>query len=196
MDLRIIKVPLNSVTHIKLASSHMEFSRPVFLPGPDRRICRDLSSPWMLSLQQVCSRASCNEMKGGEWLYLCAAHPSANETECCAVSVVFQSLELETSYEVRNVANKAQQIDYINHTLDAASALLCSKRYFPSRFRSHLRGLSFRLKPLTRCSRQRIGVPDTSVKHFTSIARRMYRIFSHAFYHVRQQRSSECISLR
>lgn len=60
-----------------------------------RRICQDLSSPWITSLQTVCTRQTCGEMKGvhlqlcvkrqadlvlgGEWLYLCAAHASATE---------------------------------------------------------------------------------------------------------------------
>ena len=75
---------------------------------PHRRLCIDLSYPFVTALQEACSRETCPEMKAGEWLYLCAAHASSAETECCA-------------------------IDYIVHTLDGASALLNQSRYFPSR---------------------------------------------------------------
>ena len=72
-------------------------------------------------------------------LYLCAAHSTQNENECCA-------------------------IDYIVHTLDATTALINSSRYFPSR----------------------MSIAPTSTKHFSSIARRLYRIFAHAYYHHRE----------
>ena len=98
----------------------------------------DLSHPFITSLQEQCTRDSCPEMKAGEWLYLCAAHATVNEHECCA-------------------------IDYITHTLDGATALLNSTRYFPSR----------------------LSIADTSLKHFTSIVRRLYRIFAHTYFHHR-----------
>ncbi|KAH9824161.1 Mob1/phocein [Melampsora americana] len=103
-----------------------------------RRFSQDLSHPFVSTLQSECSRTTCPEMKAGEWLYLCAAHATANENDCCA-------------------------IDYIVHTLDGATALLNSARYFPSR----------------------LQIPTTSIKHFTSIARRLYRIFAHAWFHHR-----------
>lgn len=53
-------------------------------------------------------------------------------------------------------------IDYIVHTLDGAGAMLNNPKYFPSR----------------------ISVPEPSLKHFQSIARRLYRIFAHSYaYH-------------
>ncbi|KAG0169796.1 MOB member 4, phocein [Apophysomyces sp. BC1034] len=55
-------------------------------------------------------------------------------------------------------------IDYIIHTLDGATLLLNNSKYFPSR----------------------ISVPELSLKHFQSIARRLYRIFAHAYYHHRE----------
>ncbi|KAK9900460.1 Mob1/phocein [Cystobasidium minutum MCA 4210] len=113
--------------------------RDVWLYEHLRRLAIDLSQPFVVTLQEHCTRETCPEMKAGEWLYLCAAHATANETECCA-------------------------IDYITHTLDGATALLNSSRYFPSR----------------------INIPPTSLKHFTSIARRLYRIFAHAWYHHRE----------
>ncbi|KAG0056782.1 hypothetical protein BGZ83_003400 [Gryganskiella cystojenkinii] len=54
-------------------------------------------------------------------------------------------------------------IDYLTHTLDGACALLNNVKFFPSR----------------------ISVPESSVKNFQSIARRLYRIFAHAYFHHR-----------
>ncbi|KAJ3539481.1 hypothetical protein NM688_g6354 [Phlebia brevispora] len=55
-------------------------------------------------------------------------------------------------------------IDYILHTLDSATALLNSPRAFPSR----------------------LSIPPTSQRHFPSLARRLGRIFAHAYYHHRE----------
>ncbi|KAJ3037502.1 hypothetical protein HK097_003493 [Rhizophlyctis rosea] len=55
-------------------------------------------------------------------------------------------------------------IDYSVHTLDHSIALLNSHKYFPSR----------------------VTVPESSIKHFQNIARRLYRIFAHAYYHHRE----------
>ena len=55
-------------------------------------------------------------------------------------------------------------IDYILHTLDSATALLSSPRAFPSR----------------------IQIPGTSHRHFSSLARRLGRIFAHAYFHHRE----------
>ncbi|KAI0088855.1 Mob1/phocein [Irpex rosettiformis] len=55
-------------------------------------------------------------------------------------------------------------IDYILHTLDSATALLNSPRAFPSR----------------------LSIPPTSTRHFSSLARRLGRIFAHAYYHHRE----------
>ncbi|CDO75005.1 hypothetical protein BN946_scf184965.g7 [Trametes cinnabarina] len=55
-------------------------------------------------------------------------------------------------------------IDYILHTLDSATALLNSPRAFPSR----------------------LSVPATSHRHFTSLCRRLGRIFAHAYFHHRE----------
>ncbi|KAJ7601005.1 Mob1/phocein, partial [Mycena floridula] len=55
-------------------------------------------------------------------------------------------------------------IDYILHTLDSATALLNSPRAFPSR----------------------LQIPQTSNRHFSSLARRLGRIFAHAYFHHRE----------
>lgn len=54
-------------------------------------------------------------------------------------------------------------IDYIIHTLDGTTALLNSQRHFPSR----------------------TYIPNTSLRHFGSVSRRLSRIFVHAFEHHR-----------
>ncbi|KAF8516575.1 Mob1/phocein, partial [Hysterangium stoloniferum] len=54
-------------------------------------------------------------------------------------------------------------IDYIVHTLDSATALLNSPRAFPSR----------------------LSIPPSSHRHFPSLARRLGRIFAHAYHHHR-----------
>ena len=80
-----------------------------FFLSSSRRLAQDLSHPLITTLQQECSRATCPEMKAGEWLYLCVAHGNDGAMEqCCA-------------------------IDYILHTVDSATALLNSPRTFPSR---------------------------------------------------------------
>ncbi|KAG8999447.1 hypothetical protein FRB93_013186 [Tulasnella sp. JGI-2019a] len=55
-------------------------------------------------------------------------------------------------------------IDYITHTLDSATALLNSPRPFPSR----------------------LQIPAASTRHFGSLARRLSRIFAHAYHHHRE----------
>jgi len=52
-------------------------------------------------------------------------------------------------------------IEYIRHTLDGAANLLNSNRYFPSR----------------------VNLKESSVSKLPSTCRRVYRIFSHAFFH-------------
>nr|CAG4649591.1 EOG090X0BA8 [Scapholeberis mucronata]SVE93811.1 EOG090X0BA8 [Scapholeberis mucronata] len=54
-------------------------------------------------------------------------------------------------------------IDYTRHTLDGAACLLNSNKYFPSR----------------------ISIKESSVAKLGSVCRRVYRIFSHAFFHHR-----------
>lgn len=55
-------------------------------------------------------------------------------------------------------------IDYMTHTIDGSTALLTNAKHFGSRG----------------------GVPPDSAKYFQSMARRLYRIFAHVYYHHRQ----------
>lgn len=54
-------------------------------------------------------------------------------------------------------------LDYTLHTLHGAASLLNSNKHFPSR----------------------VSVKENSVQRLSSVARRIYRIFSHAYYHHR-----------
>ncbi|GMF77971.1 unnamed protein product [Aspergillus oryzae] len=79
-----------------------------------------------------------------EWQYLCAVHDPPKS--CCA-------------------------IDYSCHTLDWATNILTSPKYFPSR--------------LTLGS-EAGGGPQASMRHLTNIFRRLYRIFAHAWFQHRE----------
>ena len=87
-----------------------------------------------------CSSHTCPEMRASEWQYLCAVHDPPKS--CCA-------------------------IDYCCHTLDWATNVLTSPKYFPSR--------------LTLGS-EAAGGAQASMRHLTNIFRRVYRIFAHAWF--------------
>eukprot|EP00811_Abedinium_folium_P008487 NODE_17843_length_923_cov_4.203518.p1 GENE.NODE_17843_length_923_cov_4.203518~~NODE_17843_length_923_cov_4.203518.p1 ORF type:complete len:265 (+),score=79.67 NODE_17843_length_923_cov_4.203518:55-795(+) len=55
-------------------------------------------------------------------------------------------------------------IDYMTHTIDGSTALLTNARHFASRRE----------------------VPQSAAKYFQSMARRLYRIFAHVYFHHRQ----------
>ncbi|OLL26440.1 MOB-like protein phocein [Neolecta irregularis DAH-3] len=100
-----------------------------------RRLSLDLNALIVALLTDPinpCTSQRCPEMRASEWQYLCAVHEQPKE--CCA-------------------------IDYMLHTLENATSVLCS-RQFPSR----------------------LSVPAGSVRHFGSIMRRLYRIFAHAYF--------------
>ncbi|VDD74948.1 unnamed protein product, partial [Mesocestoides corti] len=67
-------------------------------------------------------------------------------------------------------------INYTRHTLDGAACLLNSSKYFPSR----------------------VTIKESSIAKLSSVCRRVYRIFSHAYYHHRclfddfEERTSLC----
>src|SRR6266850_2750597 len=50
-----------------------------------RRLAQDLSHPLITMLQQECTRATCPEMKAGEWMYLCVAHGNDGAMEASLV---------------------------------------------------------------------------------------------------------------
>ncbi|ORX46056.1 putative cell cycle-associated protein [Hesseltinella vesiculosa] len=65
-------------------------------------------------------------------------------------------------------------IDYIIHTLDGATILLNNSKYFPSRQVNTFQSALW------------ISIPEPSLKHFQAIARRLYRVFAHAYFHHRE----------
>ncbi|KAL5460421.1 hypothetical protein EMCRGX_G033867 [Ephydatia muelleri] len=69
-------------------------------------------------------------------------------------------------------------LDYTLHTLHVAASLLNSNKHFPSR----------------------VSIKETSAQRLSSVARRIYRIFSHAYYHHRTMydefESSTCLCKR
>ncbi|OJI86277.1 hypothetical protein ASPTUDRAFT_39085 [Aspergillus tubingensis CBS 134.48] len=91
-----------------------------------------------------CSSQTCPEMRASEWQYLCAVHDPPKS--CCA-------------------------IDYCCHTLDWATNILTSPKYFPSR--------------LTLGS-ETGGGAQASMRHLTNIFRRLHRIFAHAWFQHRE----------
>lgn len=113
-------------------------------------------------LQEECHPQTCTQMTATEqWIFLCAAHKTPKE--CPA-------------------------IDYTRHTLDGAACLLNSNKYFPSRFvyvYSHMYFLCiFQTANKQICFR--ISIKESSVAKLGSVCRRVYRIFSHAFFHHRK----------
>ncbi|XP_017838815.1 MOB kinase activator-like 4 isoform X1 [Drosophila busckii] len=61
-------------------------------------------------------------------------------------------------------------IDYTRHTLDGAACLLNSNKYFPS----------------SDLTTHRVSIKESSVTKLGSVCRRVYRIFSHAYFHHRR----------
>ena len=58
-----------------------------------RRLAQDLSYPLITTLQQECTRASCPEMKAGEWLYLCVAHGNDGAMEVCFIYITTPTVD-------------------------------------------------------------------------------------------------------
>ncbi|KAJ4474065.1 hypothetical protein C8J55DRAFT_490751 [Lentinula edodes] len=122
-----------------------------------RRLAQDLTHPLITALQVECTRQTCPEMKAGEWLYLCVAH--GNESTSHSSS----SENGSGGPGGGMMMEQCCAIDYILHTIDSATALLNSPRAFPSR----------------------LSIPVPSVRHFSSLARRLGRVFAHAYFHHR-----------
>ena len=59
---------------LRYVLSDASTKRPKTYRVTPRRLAQDLSHPLITMLQQECTRATCPEMKAGEWMYLCVAH--------------------------------------------------------------------------------------------------------------------------
>jgi Mob1/phocein family len=67
------------------------------------RLAQDLSHPLITTLQQECTRATCPEMKAGEWLYLCVAHGDDGAREVRTISSVYIPSDVVSSNVVRSI---------------------------------------------------------------------------------------------
>lgn len=134
--------PITRVTAMALATPPEGIDRQLWL----YELCRFLTMKAnnliiaFFAENPPCSAETCPEMRASEWQYLCAVHEPPKS--CCA-------------------------IDYCCHTLDWATNVLTSPKYFPSR--------------LTLGS-EAAGGAQTSMRYLTNIFRRVYRIFAHAWF--------------
>lgn len=133
-----------------------------------RQFCMELNG-LAVRLQDECHPETCTQMTATEqWIFLCAAHKTPKE--CPA-------------------------IDYTRHTLDGAACLLNSNKYFPSRYllcASFVQLVAMFIvvarASISSCVKLhffRISIKESSVAKLGSVCRRVYRIFSHAYFHHR-----------
>ncbi|KAA8650675.1 hypothetical protein EYZ11_003454 [Aspergillus tanneri] len=135
-------VPINRKVAIQLAEPPEGIDRSLWLYELCRFLTMKVNNLIIAFFAETppCSSNTCPEMRASEWQYLCAVHDPPKS--CCA-------------------------IDYCCHTLDWATTILTSPKYFPSR--------------LTLGS-EAGGGPQASMRHLTNIFRRLYRIFAHAWF--------------
>lgn len=84
--------------------------------------------------------------------------------ECCSPETCSQMTATEQWIflcAAHKQPNECSAIDYTIHTLDGAACLINNNKYFPSR----------------------VTIKESSVSKLGSVCRRVYRIFSHAYYH-------------
>lgn len=84
--------------------------------------------------------------------------------ECCQPEICNQMTASEQWIflcAAHKQPNECPAIDYTRHTLDGAASLLNSSKYFPSR----------------------VTVRESTLAKLASVCRRLYRIFSHTYYH-------------
>lgn len=92
---------------------------------------------------------------------------AAKLQECCGPETCFQMTATEQWIflcAAHKQPNECSAIDYTRHTLDGAASLINNNKYFPSR----------------------VTIKESSVAKLGSVCRRLYRIFSHAYYHHNQ----------
>lgn len=84
--------------------------------------------------------------------------PECNPESCTQMTATEQWIFLCAAHKT---PKECPAIDYTRHTLDGAACLLNSNKYFPSR----------------------VSIKESSVAKLGSVCRRVYRIFSHAYFH-------------
>ncbi len=102
-------------------------------------------------------RQFCMELNGLAVLLQSECHPET----CTQMTATEQWIFLCAAHKT---PQECPAIDYTRHTLDGAACLLNSNKYFPSR----------------------VSIKESSVAKLGSVCRRVYRIFSHAYFHHRQ----------
>ncbi|CAG0882606.1 unnamed protein product [Cyprideis torosa] len=102
------------------------------------------------------SRQFCMELNSLAVLLQRDCHPET----CSQMTATEQWIFLCAAHKT---PKECPAIDYTRHTLDGAACLLNSNKYFPSR----------------------VSIKESSVAKLGSICRRVYRIFSHAYFHHR-----------
>ncbi|KAG6800177.1 MOB kinase activator-like 4 isoform X1 [Apis laboriosa] len=101
-------------------------------------------------------RQFCMELNGLTVRLQAECHPET----CTQMTATEQWIFLCAAHKT---PKECPAIDYTRHTLDGAACLLNSNKYFPSR----------------------VSIKESSVAKLGSVSRRVYRIFSHAYYHHR-----------
>ncbi|CAJ1078953.1 MOB-like protein phocein%2C partial [Xyrichtys novacula] len=117
-----------------------------------------LTKSW--SLQRVRTRACGSTSTSGRFkthIQVSECHPDT----CTQMTATEQWIFLCAAHKT---PKECPAIDYTRHTLDGAACLLNSNKYFPSR----------------------VSIKESSVAKLGSVCRRIYRIFSHAYFHHRQ----------
>ncbi|KAG9271054.1 MOB-like protein phocein [Astyanax mexicanus] len=106
-------------------------------------------------------RQFCLELNGLAVKLQTECHPDT----CTQMTATEQWIFLCAAHKTpKEASTNCPAIDYTRHTLDGAACLLNSNKYFPSR----------------------VSIKESSVAKLGSVCRRIYRIFSHAYFHHRQ----------
>ena len=164
---------------LRYVLSDASTKRPKTYRVTPRRLAQDLSHPLITMLQQECTRATCPEMKAGEWMYLCVAHGNNGEME--ASLGIFHAPRCYISD--RRCSNAAPSTSFCTLSTARRRSSIHHERSHHCTPRELLPIPSFSaLLTLPR----RNNIPPLSHRHFGSLARRLGRIFAHAFFHHRE----------
>jgi Mob1/phocein family len=129
-------------------------------------------------LQQECTRATCPEMKAGEWMYLCVAHGNDGAMEVSLISVIDEGPSSDG-----RCSNAAPSTTFYTPWTAQRRFLIHHEHSLHGTRHTTIR------RPFSTCfetSLHRINIPTPSHRHFGSLARRLGRIFAHAYFHHRE----------
>ena len=143
-----------------------------------RRLAQDLSHPLITMLQQECTRATCPEMKAGEWMYLCVAHGNDGAMEVSRIPFIDE----RPSSDGR-CSNAAPSTTFYTPWTVQLRFSIHHERSLHGMCHMSIR-LTF--SACFETSLRRINIPAPSHRHFGSLARRLGRIFAHAYFHHRE----------